>query len=228
MSKAHSVTVLEASIGVDDPDSLEHDGAYYAEIIRRLNQMRMYIINLIEKTGRFDKIMHITVALEEAAINAAFHGNLERSSAVKDNQDRNAMVRDLEGHCNREMHNRRIAFAACFHTSVPIDQPALEKHTITTTMKNDDDTSNKPEEILDQFDVMAANEEIDSSNITAVSLSIRDEGKGFIPKNVPDPTLPDNILKSHGRGLLLISTFMDAVEYSNGGTTVELLKNVKQ
>jgi serine/threonine-protein kinase RsbW len=61
----------------------------------------------------------------------------------------------------------------------------------------------------------------------ALEITVRDYGTGFNPLNVPDPTDPQNILKTSGRGILFMRTFMDEVEWSNhpaGGTVVRMLK----
>lgn len=55
-------------------------------------------------------------------------------------------------------------------------------------------------------------------------ITIRDEGPGFNPKNLPDPTIPENIGKISGRGLLLIRTFMDDVKFNDAGTEITLKK----
>lgn len=48
-----------------------------------------------------------------------------------------------------------------------------------------------------------------------VSIQITDEGKeAFDPSSVPDCTLPENIFKSHGRGVHLIRQLMDEVHFS--------------
>ena len=47
--------------------------------------------------------------------------------------------------------------------------------------------------------------------------SIRDEGPGFDPSGLPDPTDPANLERRSGRGLLLIRTFMDEVLYARHG-----------
>ncbi len=52
----------------------------------------------------------------------------------------------------------------------------------------------------------------------------RDEGKGFDPARVPDPTAPENIERCSGRGLLLMRTFMDEVRYNAVGNEVTLVK----
>lgn len=58
-------------------------------------------------------------------------------------------------------------------------------------------------------------------------ISIRDRGEGFDPGNVADPTLPENLLQTSGRGILLMKAFVDKVEVhaSNGkGSEVCLYK----
>ena len=53
---------------------------------------------------------------------------------------------------------------------------------------------------------------------------IRDEGAGFDPSTLPDPTDPANLGKVGGRGLLLIRTFMDEVIFSDSGNQITLVK----
>ena len=61
----------------------------------------------------------------------------------------------------------------------------------------------------------------------ALEIEVKDQGEGFDPTAVPDPTDPVNILKTSGRGIFLMRSFMDEVEWSarpEGGTTVRMLK----
>jgi len=51
---------------------------------------------------------------------------------------------------------------------------------------------------------------------------ITDEGTGFDYENIPDPTLPENIEKSHGRGIFLMKHLCDKIAFNNNGTQVEL------
>jgi CheY-like chemotaxis protein len=53
---------------------------------------------------------------------------------------------------------------------------------------------------------------------------IRDEGPGFDPGSVPDPTDPANLENVSGRGLLLIRTFMDEVRHNGRGNEITLIK----
>jgi anti-sigma regulatory factor (Ser/Thr protein kinase) len=53
---------------------------------------------------------------------------------------------------------------------------------------------------------------------------IRDEGPGFDPRQLPDPTDPANLERLSGRGLLLIRTFMDEVRHNDAGNEITLVK----
>lgn len=54
---------------------------------------------------------------------------------------------------------------------------------------------------------------------------IRDEGPGFDPSTLPDPTDPANLEKGSGRGLLLIRTFMDEVHHNPSGNEITMVKH---
>ena len=53
---------------------------------------------------------------------------------------------------------------------------------------------------------------------------IEDEGPGFDPGIQPDPTAPENMVSVCGRGLLLIRTFMDRIEYNEKGNRITMTK----
>jgi serine/threonine-protein kinase RsbW len=55
-------------------------------------------------------------------------------------------------------------------------------------------------------------------------IQITDEGPGFNPSDVPDPTLPENIERPCGRGLLLIRCYMTEVNFINAGRTIKMSK----
>jgi serine/threonine-protein kinase RsbW len=60
-----------------------------------------------------------------------------------------------------------------------------------------------------------------------LEISVHDEGAGFNPEDVPDPTDSENILKTSGRGIFFMRTFMNDVEWlirPEGGTTVKMIK----
>jgi anti-sigma regulatory factor (Ser/Thr protein kinase) len=58
----------------------------------------------------------------------------------------------------------------------------------------------------------------------AVTFVVRDEGPGYDPAKLPDPTDPANMTRASGRGLLLIRTFMDEVRLNDRGNEVALVK----
>ena len=65
------------------------------------------------------------------------------------------------------------------------------------------------------------------SSPKAIEISVHDEGQGFNPTEVPDPTAAENIMKSSGRGIFFMRNFVDEVEWlirPEGGTTVRMTK----
>ena len=64
-------------------------------------------------------------------------------------------------------------------------------------------------------------------NGASFTVAVRDEGQGFNPADVPDPTAEQNLLKASGRGMLFMRAFMDEVEWTEhpaGGTIVRMTK----
>jgi serine/threonine-protein kinase RsbW len=60
---------------------------------------------------------------------------------------------------------------------------------------------------------------------TGVSIIVRDQGQGFDPSRVPDATTPRGIRSVHGRGILIMQSYMDAVSFEKGGTEVRMCKD---
>jgi len=57
-----------------------------------------------------------------------------------------------------------------------------------------------------------------------VSIAVRDEGRGFDSNAVVNPTLLENLLFTHGRGIYLMKTLMDEVSFEEGGAVVMMRK----
>ena len=53
-------------------------------------------------------------------------------------------------------------------------------------------------------------------------IEVLDEGEGFDPAIIPDPTDPTNLLRASGRGLYLIGTFMERVEFNDVGNRITM------
>jgi serine/threonine-protein kinase RsbW len=66
-------------------------------------------------------------------------------------------------------------------------------------------------------------------NDDSLIIKVKDEGKGFDPNKVPDPTAPENLLKDSGRGVYLMRVYMDGLDYNltPTGTETILTLNLK-
>ena len=57
-----------------------------------------------------------------------------------------------------------------------------------------------------------------------VDIRVSDEGPGFDCRDIPDPTLDENLDKPTGRGLMLMRAYMDKVEYNDKGNELHMVK----
>lgn len=55
-----------------------------------------------------------------------------------------------------------------------------------------------------------------------ICFAVKDEGEGFDPATVPDPTDPERIAEPGGRGIFLISKLADTMEYADNGKMLEI------
>ncbi|MCU1231739.1 MAG: spoIIAB [Acidobacteria bacterium] len=64
-----------------------------------------------------------------------------------------------------------------------------------------------------------------------LEITIQDEGAGFDPEKVSDPLNPQNLMKTSGRGIFYMKTFMDRIAWSfnpGGGTSLVMTKNLEK
>ncbi len=61
-----------------------------------------------------------------------------------------------------------------------------------------------------------------------IDFIVRDEGDGFHPDDLPDPLAEDNLLKEGGRGVLIIRSMMDAVEFRHGEHGMEVYLSIRR
>ena len=149
---------------------LENDRTLIPALVTHVQEY-LVRLGLCDQTER----IRIGVALEEALLNAIFHGNLEVSSELRQQGDE-PYYRLADERCQQSPYrDRQVHFT------------------------------------------------YELSRSEAV-FSIRDEGPGFDPSTLPDPTDPSNLGKVGGRGLLLIRTFMDEVTFSKTGNQITLVK----
>ncbi|HZZ28099.1 MAG TPA: response regulator [Pirellulales bacterium] len=135
-------------------------------------------MKLCDETGR----IRVGIALEEALLNALYHGNLELS-ADQLREARSGMISNGNGNLIEQRRKQAPYRDRRIHFQVSVS----------------------PKE---------------------ASFVIRDEGRGFNPADVPDPTDPANLERESGRGLLLMRTFMDDVQYAADGRQVTLIKRL--
>lgn len=126
----------------------------------------------LDRTDR----LRIGTALEEALLNAMYHGNLEVSSELKEQDHQAFYTLADQRRLSTPWINRRI-YVNCWLS---------------------------PQE---------------------AKFVIRDDGKGFDPATLPDPTDPENLARPFGRGVMLMRAFMDSVSYNSTGNEVTLQRN---
>jgi anti-sigma regulatory factor (Ser/Thr protein kinase) len=128
-------------------------------------------MQLVDATGW----MRIAVALREALVNAIYHGNLELSSQLLEEDEAHfAQLRENRAR-QAPYASRRVRVTSCETRS-------------------------------------------------EVTYLIADEGHGFDPATLLDPTDPANLDRRSGRGLFLIRTFMDEVRHNDVGNEITLVK----
>lgn len=142
-----------------------------------LTSLVAYVQTLLNDMGLLEEAerLRVGVALEEALLNASYHGNLEVSSEL----------RETDHAAYYELARQRSA-------TPPYCDRQIHVHAQLSP--------------------------------TEVCYTIRDEGPGFDPTDLPDPTDPANLERPCGRGLLLMRTFMDDIRYNDQGNEVQMTK----
>ncbi len=120
-------------------------------------------------------VTRVGIALDEAFVNALFHGNLGLDSTL----------REIDNDTYHRLASQRMK-----------EHPYCERRIFVSVR-------------MDRH---------------AAEVTVRDQGCGFNPQDLPDPTDPANLERVSGRGVLLMRTFMDQVEFSENGTRVTMRK----
>jgi serine/threonine-protein kinase RsbW len=55
-----------------------------------------------------------------------------------------------------------------------------------------------------------------------INITVTDEGEGFDPKKIPDPTMPENIEALSGRGVFLMTKLADSIGFNDKGNSVTM------
>jgi CheY-like chemotaxis protein/anti-sigma regulatory factor (Ser/Thr protein kinase) len=162
--------LLECLTQTESHFLLDNDPSLIPPLIGHL-QENLARMKLCDEIGR----IRVSVALQEALVNAIHHGNLEVSSRLRE-QDEQSYYNLVENRRKEKpFRMRRVHIVAK-------ESPAEAAYVV------------------------------------------RDEGPGFDPNTLPDPTDPCNLERCYGRGLLLIRTFMDEVYHNETGNQITLIK----
>jgi CheY-like chemotaxis protein/anti-sigma regulatory factor (Ser/Thr protein kinase) len=166
----HQQRLLECLTRVECHFVLDNDSALIPPLIGHLEE-NITRMRLCDPSG----LILVGVALHEALTNAIFHGNLEVSSAMRE-QDERAYYDLAQQRRQQEPYRSRRVY-------VHAELSRLE-----------------------------------------ATFVVRDEGPGFDPSSLPDPTDPSNLERVSGRGLFLIRTFMDQVTHNEVGNQITMVK----
>jgi len=66
----------------------------------------------------------------------------------------------------------------------------------------------------------------EAKNPYRLLVAVEDQGKGFNPDALPDPTAPENLGNPGGRGVFLMRNLADAIDFKNEGRRVEMSFNI--
>jgi anti-sigma regulatory factor (Ser/Thr protein kinase) len=162
--------VLTSICQITTEFELENDPDLLAPLISYLQDAIM-TIGVCDDTEQ----MRVGIALNEALVNALYHGNLEVDSSLRE-QESGEFYTVAKDRTHKQPYAGRKLFLSARIT---------------------------PEE---------------------ASFTVRDQGPGFDPTSLPDPTDPANLERISGRGILLMRTFMNDVTFNDSGNEVTMVK----
>lgn len=105
--------------------------------------------------------------------------------------------------------------ATCLKLKVNEDYYGNVLIAVTEAVNNAIQHGNKQDANL-MVDVLVGDKETD------FCFSVKDKGDGFGYNDLPDPTAPENIEKENGRGIYLMRSLAEEVEFEDGGTSVNI------
>lgn len=168
-----SQRLIACQTALESTHSLPNDPSLIPQMVARIRD-HVQQLGLCAES----ELIPVSIALDEALLNAMIHGNLEISSEIRELED---------GRIYQQLLKERMG-----------SSPYCDRR-VHVTLK---------------------------ATRTEARIQIRDEGPGFDRSLIPDPRDNANMDKLGGRGLLLISTFMDEVIHNESGNCITMVKRI--
>lgn len=128
------------------------------------------------------------------------------------------------------MTTKKLTLASSFDEITRIEDFVVE---LQEWLDFDDDTAQRilltmSEAVTNA--IVHGNKEDPSKNVSILAqkndhrltISVKDEGQGFDPEELPDPLKEENLLNEGGRGVFLIDQYTDDISYSENGTKLTI------
>lgn len=113
---------------------------------------------------------------------------------------------------------REALINAIAHGNLGVIKPDNSEETLQVIAFKKQQESPSDKEVLVDLDITPER----------VSVTIKDQGKGFDWQHVADPTKDAGLMESKGRGILFMKNFFDSVTYNEEGNEVTMIKTKKQ
>lgn len=175
------------------------------------------ILELLESRRTRNEVEEALVAVESTYVVGNDHHFASQVIVVLEEQLHTMKYSDATGMLRITMALREAVTNAIDHGNLGLD----------SAMRNDDGPgySEQGRQRAGQEPWMHRKVSI-TSRVTQdeVSYTVTDQGAGFDPSILPDPLDPENLLRAHGRGLMLIRSFMDEVSHNETGNAITMVK----
>jgi len=188
------------------------------ELAQSLNSTVSEILQLIEARRGKDEVMDALVAEESTFVIGNDHRFASQVIAHLEEQLRSMKYSDPTGMLRITMAVREAVANAIDHGNLELD----------SDMRDEDGPGYSDLGLQrSQLEPWKHRQVTITSRVTPdyVRYTVTDQGPGFDPSSLPDPLDPDNLLRAHGRGLMLIRSFMDEVCHNETGNMITMIKH---
>lgn len=188
------------------------------ELAHGLNTTVAEIQELIEARRSHNEVMEALIAAESTYVLGNDHRFAGQVIAQLEEQLRTMKYSDATGMLRITMALREAVANAIDHGNLELDSDMRDEDGPAYSELGRQRASQEP----------FSNRRVTiTSRVTPdqVRYTIMDQGPGFDPSSLPDPLDPENLLRAHGRGLMLIRNFMDEVTHNETGNIITMIKH---